>query len=362
VGLAWKPNWEETKQNLARWWHREGLAIGMWGATVTSKPHEDLPPPDKRHPKTSAAYYTDTRTRARANHRDMCVQSYPADMFPIANTDMGPGCLALFLGSEPEFGEDTVWMHPCLDGDRPEGLPPIRFDPENQWWKIHQETIEETLALAEGKYMVGLPDLYGGVDVLGLMRGIENLMMDLIERREWVLEKTAEVDQALFDVADRIYELIRLEDGSTADQNFRLWAPGTTMHLQCDLSAMISPGMFEQFAVPFLKRQAQWFEYSMFHLDGQACLKHLDMILDIEEIDAIEWTPDPKGPDGGSPEWYDLYRKILDAGKAVQPINVWANEVVPLLDAIGGKGVYVLGLFAGEAEVEQVLKDVEGFR
>ncbi|MGW8320534.1 MAG: hypothetical protein ACWGSD_03165 [Thermodesulfobacteriota bacterium] len=360
--LAWKQNWEETKQNLTRWWNREGLAIGMWGATVASRPHEDVSPPGIRHPKTSAAYYTDTPTRAQANHFDLCTLSYPADMFPVANTDMGPGCLALFLGSEPEFREDTVWMHPCHDAERPEDLPTIRLDPENRWWKIHQETIEETLALGRGKYLVGLPDLYGGMDTLGLMRGIENFMMDLIERPEWVLEKTAEVDQALFDVAEEIFAMIRLEDGSTADQNFRLWAPGATMHLQCDLSAMISPAMFEQFAVPFLKRQARWFDYTMFHLDGQACLKHLDMILDIEEIDAIEWTPDPKGPDGGSPEWYDLYRKILDAGKAVQPINVWAHEVVPLLDAIGGEGVYVLGLFANEAEVEQVLKDVEGFR
>jgi len=362
MALAWKPNWEQTKENLTRWWHREGLVIGMWGATVGIRPHEDLSRPEKRPPKDTAAYYTDTRTRARINHYDMCMQSYPADMFPVANTDMGPGCLALFLGSEPEFREDTVWMHPCLEEDRPESLPPIRFDPANKWWKIHRETIEETLALGRGKYLVGLPDLYGGIDTLGLMRGIEYFMMDLIERPEWVQEKTAEVDQVLFEVAELLFGMIRLEDGSTADQNFRLWAPGATMHLQCDLSAMISPAMFEQFAVPFLTRQSQWFEYSMFHLDGQACLKHLDMILDIEEIDAIEWTPDPKGPQGGSPEWYDLYRKILDAGKSVQAINIWPDETLPLLDAIGGKGLYVLGLFASEEEVEQVLKDVEPFR
>jgi hypothetical protein len=360
--LAWKQNWEETKDNLTRWWQREGLAVGMWGATVARRPHEEASPPEKRHPRTSAEYYTDTRARARMNHQDMSLQSCPADMFPVANTDMGPGCLALFLGSEPEFMEDTVWMHPCPDADRPEEWAPIRLDPENKWWKVHLETIEETLALARGKYLVGLPDLYGGIDTLGLMRGIENFMTDLIERPDWVHEKTAEVDQALFDAVERIYGLIRLEDGSTVDQNFRLWAPGTTMHLQCDLSAMISPAMFETFAVPFLKRQSEWFDYTMFHLDGPECLKHLDMLLDIEEIDAIEWTPGPKVPDGGSPEWYDLYRKILDAGKAVQPIDVWAHEVVPLLDAIGGKGVYILGLFASEGEVEQVLKDVESFR
>jgi len=33
----------------------------------------------------------------------MSVQCFPADMFPVANTDVGLGCLALFLGSEPEF-------------------------------------------------------------------------------------------------------------------------------------------------------------------------------------------------------------------------------------------------------------------
>ncbi len=360
--LAWKPNWAETKENLTRWWNREGLAIGMWGATVADRPHKALSAPPKRHPKTSSAYYTDTRARARMNHFDLCSQSYPADMFPVANTDMGPGCMALFLGGEPEFREDTVWMHPCMDTAQPESLPPIRLDPDNTWWKTHLDTIRETRALGRGKYLVGLPDLYGGIDTLGLMRGIERFMMDLIERPEWVLEKTAEIDRAMFEAVEEIFRMIRLEDGSTVDQNFRLWAPGTTMHLQCDLSAMISPAMFERFAVPFLKRQSQWFDYTLFHLDGQACLKHLDMILDIEEIDAIEWTPDPKVPDGGSPEWYDLYRRILDAGKAVQPINVWANEVVPLLDAIGGKGVYVLGLFASEGEVEQVLRDAEPYR
>ena len=31
--LLWDPNWEEAKENLTRWWHRDGLAVGMWGAT-----------------------------------------------------------------------------------------------------------------------------------------------------------------------------------------------------------------------------------------------------------------------------------------------------------------------------------------
>jgi hypothetical protein len=41
---------------------------------------------------------------------------------------------------------------------------------------------------------------------------------------------------------------------------------------------------------------------------------------------------------------------------------VWAREIIPLLDAIGAEGVYVLGLSRNEAEVEKVLEGIEQFR
>lgn len=360
--LAWKENWEQTKQNFTKWWNREGFVLGMYGAPLAATPHEDVPPPERRHPRATAAYYTETDLRARMNHYDISLQSYPADVLPIADTELGPGSLAFFLGCEPDFKEDTVWTVPSLLTDQPENLPPIRFDPSNRWWQVQEKTLRQGLELGWGKYLLGLPDMYGGMDILGLMRGVERLMLDMIDRPEWVARKIEEIDRALFEVTTRIYDMIKLEDGSVAEQAFRLWGPGKTLHIQCDLSAMISPKMFEQFVLPFLKRQCQWFDYTMFHLDGPDCVKHLDMLLDIEELDAIEWTPGPKVPQGGSPEWYEMYRKILNAGKALQAYFLEAHEVVPLLDAIGGKGVYVLGFFTSEAEVEKLQKDTEPFR
>jgi len=79
----------------------------------------------------------------------------------------------------------------------------------------------------------------------------------------------------------------------------------------------------------------------MFHLDGHQCIPHLDLLLDIEPLDAVEWTPDPQVPGGGDPAWYPLYRKILAAGKSVQAIGVKPEEVEPLLDSVGGKGMYI---------------------
>lgn len=100
----------------------------------------------------------------------------------------------------------------------------------------------------------------------------------------------------------------------------------------------------------------------MFHLDGHQCIAHLDLLLSIENLDAIEWTPDPTVPPGGSPRWYEMYRKILAAGNSVQAIGVKPPEILPLLDAVGGKGLMIMGEFASEQEYERYYKLVEPYR
>jgi hypothetical protein len=89
---------------------------------------------------------------------------------------------------------------------------------------------------------------------------------------------------------------------------------------------------------------------------------HLDALLEIEALDAIEWTPQAGIESGGNPRWYALYRRILSAGKSVQVVNVELDDVVPLLDAIGNKGVYLLIQFKDEQEVERAAKMIEPYR
>jgi hypothetical protein len=59
---------------------------------------------------------------------------------------------------------------------------------------------------------------------------------------------------------------------------------------------------------------------------------------------------------------YPLYRRILDAGKSVQVVGVEPDEIVPLLDAIGGKGVYIITGFRDRKEAESMLEQVEPYR
>ncbi len=357
---AWKPNWAETKQHFLDWWNRDGMIIGAWGPVRSDTVlHEEAPDTGSWDIQK---YYRDPEYHVTAEHYKMSQSIYPLDVLPCAYYDTGPGSLALYLGSEAGISEETVWFEPCMDPDDPESFPPLEFDPHCEWWKITEKTFRLGAEKAQGKYILGCSDLIENIDVLSSLRGAEPMLMDLVLRPEWCDEKLQEINAAWIEAYDRIYDIIKLEDGSSAWNAFSIWGKGKTAKLQSDACAMISPDMFERFVLPYLTEQADYTDNSLYHLDGHQCIVHLDHLLSIENLDCIEWTPDPQVPKGGDPQWYPMYRKILEAGKCVQAIGIKHNEIVPLLDAVGPKGMYIMTEIHDEADAEKISRLIEPYR
>ncbi len=359
MDLAWKANWAAAREHHLAWWRREGLVLGMWGAPLGKVPQEAtvaLPPGGL------VEAYTDGAGRAARSHEALARRCFPADILPLSGSDIGPGSLALLLGCEPGFSPQTVWFEPVWqEVDEPERLPPLRFDPENRWWKIHAATLRAAAELGRGKYFAACPDLVENLDILCALRDPQTTMMDMIERPAWVAAKIAEINQVWFEVYERIYQIIKDEDGGSAFGAFCLWGPGRTAKVQCDAAAMISPAMFRQFVVPALSQQCQWLDNSLFHLDGTQCLCHVEALLEIEALDAIEWTPQAGIEGGGHPRWHDLYRRILAAGKGVQVMSA-VEDILPLLEAIGGRGVHILTGFRDAEQAEAMAAAVDAYR
>ena len=355
---TWKNNWPETKQRFLDWWNHRGLLIGMWGAPEVGRSiHESVSEPAV--PESLETRWCDPDYRAEQNHFSLSRSVFPADVLPLAITDLGPGSLALFCGSRPEFGDETVWLHPIKDGGLESGqLPAIHFDPENRWWQLTEQIIQQCVARARDNYLIGCPDLVENADVLCSLYGAEFVCMNMIEQPTWVEQRIAEINEVWFAAYQRVYDLIHLEDGSSAFGVFYLWGPGKVAKMQCDFSAMISPTMFRRFVVPALTTQCEWLDHSLYHLDGTQAIHHLDALLEIEALEAIEWTPQAGIESGGHPRWYDLYRRILSAGKSVQVVNVEHDEILPLLNVIGHEGVYILTSFENQRDAERLLNQI----
>lgn len=352
--MKFKSDWAQAKEDLIRWWDRKGLAVSV--AAKRDVPMETLPQPAPVADPQQA--HCDAAGRTARNIYNMANTFYGGVAAPMSDCLIGPGSLSTFLGCQPHFSKETVWYDPCISD--PDKFGPIRFSPKNnEWWDIHMGLIREGARQNKGRYLVGMPDLIENMDTLASMRGSQPLLMDMMERPQWVKDRLAEINEAYFAAFDLMYEAMEFEGGN-AFVAFGLWGPGKTAKVQCDISCMISPAMYKEFVVPSLKAQCDWLDYSMYHLDGEDAMQHLDALLSIDSLDAIEWTPVGASgaagkPQGGDPVFYDLYRRIKKAGKSVQAIGVQPDQLAPLLDAVGPEGMYVMCWSRSQADAEKLL-------
>ena len=288
-------------------------------------------------------------------YRYFCqTHAFLGESFPNLNIDFGPGSLASYLGSEIGFKEDTVWFNKCLDGW--DGVPKLTFDPENKWFKKHLQLAKDCQALAGDDFYVDMPDLMENIDVLASLRGAQDILFDLLDEPEMIGERIQEVTDIYYEYYDRFYDVIKDEEGGNAYTVFQIWGPGRTVKLQCDFSAMMSPEDFRKYIQPSLRSQSENVDHVLYHLDGPAAIKHMDALMEIEGIDALQWTSGDAGPDGTLPDWDVIYDKAIAARKSIW-VKVYSGEFedwIRNVDRIVNKyGSHSLFLLFPEMSMEQ---------
>ena len=375
---TWKDNLEETKKHYVNWWNHKGIVVNMWEhfqeGVAPHGPYSGEQPihlteavrnnygtgafglPGAPKAKDGNQRWFDPEWRAGFLDWYVGHSCLKADMLPVANTQLGPGSLASILGSRVEGGEDTIWIHP-----NPDFSDKLTFDPNNEQLRIHKELLKACKRKANGNYYVGMPDLMEGLDVLAALKGTDKVLLDTVMQPEVVEEQLQFINDVYFKVFDELYDIIR-EGDEMAFCYFSSWAPGKMTKIQSDISTMISEDDYRRFVQPYLREQCRKIPYTLYHLDGVGAMHHLPALLEIEELNAIQWTPGVGEPQGGDPKWYDLYKKIIAGGKSIMACWVTLDQLRPLLDNVGGDGVHLEMDFHNEDEVEQALRIVEEYQ
>jgi hypothetical protein len=352
---TWKKNWEESKQRYISWWNGKGLIISMWEHLQEGvSPYVDYPCPPP--PSSNDQRWFDPVWRSQYLHWTLSRSSFLADIPPVASAHIGPVSLAAILGGVYEARDDTIWIHPAKNH-----IDEIIFDPENEAWKLHLNLLRNCKLLSGGCYYVGMPDLVEGLDVLAALLGAENVLIDIVEEPELLEHWLQQVNTIYFTVFDELYEIIR-EGNEMAFCYFSLWGPDKVTKLQCDISIMLGESDFRRFVQPYLREQCRRIPYTLYHLDGPGAIRHLDALLEIEELNAIQWTPGDGEKQGGDPQWYDLYRKILAGGKSVMATGVKIEQLVPLFDSVGSQGLHLMMDFKNERDIYTALDVAEKYR
>jgi len=322
--LLYREDAAEVRQRLTTWWNGGDIgrpALQLWAPR--EKPLEDIPampePPGwlTGYSTTNLAYRVNLSARACINNH------YLGEAMPSVAPDLAPNCLALYLGCRGVEMPGTVWCEPCMAS--PDDAR-FDYDPDNFYWQFSLRLGREQLRLGKGKFLLQFPDLIEGLDTLAAMRGTEELLVDLLERPDWVHRCLRQITDRYFRYYDVLYDLFRDEVGGSI---FWCWAPGRMAKFQCDFSAMISPAMFGEFMVPVLTEMTERVSHCMYHWDGPGALGHHDHLLSIPRLQVLQWTPGDGHEPAWHRRWWPYFHKTFEAGKKV---FIWCDTPEHLFD------------------------------
>jgi len=129
------------------------------------------------------------------------------------------------------------------------------------------------------------------------------------------------------------------------------------MHIpSCDFAAMISPRHFKQFALPALLYEVQHMTHNIFHVDGKGVARHLDTILQMPNVQAIQWVQG-MGDDLPIMQWVPLIKRIQAAGKSVV-VDLSPAELEDFIGAVQPQGIFLTMASEDEAEERAILNRI----
>ena len=347
--MFYKPDIDKTIERMTAYWQREIVDRCCVAALV-------MPPmlsPDELG-VSCYDYYFNIEVLLKRHEDNIEKTWFGGDAMPSIFPNFGVGAHSLYFGGGIDCRPDTIWFQPFMEDWA--GLP--EFNPDSCWLKLHYELVEAFSAAAKGRYFTALPDNVGILDALVNMRGPRELLCDLIDYPEEVKLMLKKIWLAYKETTSRFFELANANNmGGTIHYWMYLWAPGTLHQIQSDFSVMISPKMYEEFVLPELEEISAWLDYSVYHLDGQEQIKHLDHILSVRDIDAVQWTSVAGQPKAST--FIPVLQRIQRAGKNLvlfpQP-----SEVETLMQNLSSKGlqlvVYLPDKESGEELVNNVTK------
>jgi hypothetical protein len=349
------PDWEQRLARVDAFWDRAILDRPVV-CIYAPKTDPQYPwPADKAYATHRDRWmdfeYVADRALAEAMNRE-----YLGDALPQVFPNLGPEVFNAFLGMELEFGESTAWSKPSLHDWS--GIEAIRFDPDNACWRAMCRLTDTLLARGQGKFYTGLTDFHPGGDCAAAFRDPQQFNIDLIESPDEVKRLVRLVTAIYLRLFDLSWERLRAAGQATASWpgivSTRKWYVPSN-----DFSCMVSPKMFDEFFLPGLIEECRALEASIYHLDGPNALGHLDSLLGIKELNAIQWVFG--AGHGRSSDWIPVYKRCQAAGKGLQ-LYLEPNEYDLFMEQLRPEGLYISTWVNSREEGEALLRKVEGWR
>ena len=347
-------DWEKTKKYYKAWWNCEVLDKIAIMVTAPRENQEQngnfVGSPEDRLNKEKVIDIAEKKIQ---------ITFYGGLAFPFYDLDFGPDIFSAYMGATIEFSPIGDYPISWVDWHRPilenySDLSAFEIKEDNFYWQKTKEFTSYALERSQGDYLIGITDLHAGMDSLAVLRGgPEKLCMDLIDNPDGVKAAMKLLWKAWHKIYEESYRIIaNKQEGSCSW--IGLWSPGKTYPVQNDFACLISSKMYEKFFLEELLNEINYLDHSIYHLDGPDALRHLDMLLEISGLNAIQWVPGAELDKQGVAKWMPIYKKIQAKKKAIL-VYCRPNEVDFVLENLAPEGLLIVSWCSSEKEAVELL-------
>lgn len=356
--LRCKPDLPLTKRRFAAWW--EGAVIDRPPVSLHVQVRPPTPPAPRPAgaPRSRREAWLDPEHALAWTEAALAARAFVGDEFPMAFANVGPDLTATVFGCELEFGEGTSWAQPVVhDEEGWRRLLERAPDFTNPYWAFIERAMDLFIERADGRWIVGLPDLHGNYDILVALRGPENVCLDTVECPELLREVGRHVRASFVAGFERLYRKV-----AAAGHPCTTWTTmlhgGPAYVPSSDFWCLVGEDYAREAVLPDIRFEMAPLERSIFHLDGPGALRHLGLLLEVPELDAVQWVYG--AGNGPAAKWLDVYRRILAAGKSVQVLAETPEDALACARALPPEGVWMqVGQgFTARAEAEAFLRAI----
>ncbi|MCE9615342.1 MAG: hypothetical protein K8T26_13810 [Lentisphaerae bacterium] len=334
--LKLKHDFPRTIERFEAWWLGQIIDRPPVSLHVTPTRQARLPRANhasERDRWMDVEYVVDAAI-ARLEARD-----WVGDSFPSLWPNLGPEISATIFGCELEFGETTSWSKPVVHGpDDWRRILAMAPDFDNIYWRTMEQIMDRAIAVNDGRYIVGMTDLHGAYDILAALREPMHICTDLLDHPDLVVAAGRHVATAYAEATRRqLAKVAAAGCGSTTWCAF--YHEGPAYIPSCDLWCMLSPQIAREDIFPTIVTEMEPLERSIFHLDGPQALKHLDLMLELPGLNALQWVYG--AGHGPAAKWISTYQRAQAAGKSLQIFATDAQDALTVLKALKPEGVWL---------------------
>jgi len=355
--MLYKQDWEQAQQRMMAWWEGEVIDRVCLQVTAPLAEASEAEPADIPTPDDLYDWWTDIDCVIERTANQIQRTFWGGEAFPLFSPNLGPDVFGAFFGAEIRFlDRSTSWVQPIINDWQ--SASQLKLQDDSPWWQRQLELLRQAKTCGDGKWITGIPDTHSGADALAALRGRNDLCLDLYDHPQEVKAAMSRMVEAVVQVYEVYYDIVEAQKYGSSSGWLPAWWPGRANVVQCDYIALVSQEMVEEFFLESIIAEAQWLDRAIFHLDGPDAIRHLDLLLTVPEIQAIQWVPGA----GALPmtKWIPLLKRIQGAGKSLH-LSVWPHEVRTLVEELKAEGLMLNTWVSCEAEARDLLERVAGW-